>query len=653
MDDLFILIYVIMLLGFLVVTFVLPIVSLIIALRSKRKLHERLSRLEAAHGLTPRDQSAIQQLSARVQRLEELLSSGATPIREFTGPIEGALTLPATTIEQPATEQQPPPISAPTPPSPPAPPSSSLSAYDLESIIGRRWVGWIAVLLILFATAFFLKYAFDNRWIGEVGRVAIGIAAGVTMTLLGFKYLKRGWKIFSQILTGGGVVLLYLSTYAAFGYYHLVPQKAAFVFMAILIAEAAALALLYEAPAIAIMALLGGFLTPLLLHSNRDQYLSLFAYIIAIDIGALALLKHWRGLRTIAFLGSHLLFWLWYDEHYHHDKLAAVLTFQLALFLIFLTAHLVGRLLRRLHSTTLEDIWLLVINPFVFFASVYHLLNPSYHDWMGVFAILMALIYAAAAKLLLDRSTTSRVESLSLIGIALTFVTIAIPIQLRSNWITIAWSIEALAMLWAGIETRSLRLRASACLIFALAFLKQLLWDTPYGYRPAFIPIFNRYFLSSLVVIGCLFGAAALYQTLAKRKKVSGESLKFAFLLSAVVALWLVFSIETFTFFQGRALVQRLAEDARHQRWLGQMALSVVWAVYAAVLAAVGFLRRSSVTRWASLALFALTIVKAMFVDIAELQQLYRIIVFFVLGILLLLVAWGYHKAFHARESNS
>jgi uncharacterized membrane protein len=129
--------------------------------------------------------------------------------------------------------------------------------------------------------------------------------------------------------------------------------------------------------------------------------------------------------------------------------------------------------------------------------------------------------------------------------------------------------------------------------------------------------------------------------------------LKYVFLLSAVVALWLVFSIETFTFFQGRALAQRLAEDTRHQRWLGQMALSVVWAVYAAVLAAIGFLRRSSVTRWAALALFALTIVKAMFVDIAELQQLYRIIVFFVLGILLLLVAWGYHKAFHARESTS
>jgi uncharacterized membrane protein len=81
------------------------------------------------------------------------------------------------------------------------------------------------------------------------------------------------------------------------------------------------------------------------------------------------------------------------------------------------------------------------------------------------------------------------------------------------------------------------------------------------------------------------------------------------------------------------------------------MALSVLWAAYAAALAAVGFMRRIAAIRWASLALFALTVIKAMLVDVAQLQQLYRIIVLFVLGILLLLVAWGYHKAFHSQES--
>jgi len=186
-----------------------------------------------------------------------------------------------------------------------------------------------------------------------------------------------------------------------------------------------------------------------------------------------------------------------------------------------------------------------------------------------------------------------------------------------------------------------------------LALCKLLFWDTPYGYRPAFIPVFNRYFLSSLLVIGCLFGAAALHHTLGKRKNISSKGVEVGLLFAAVIALWIVASIETHTFFQMKAIAERVAEDARHQRWLGQMALSVVWAVYASVLAAIGFMRRSSATRWAALSLFALTVVKAMLVDLAGLQQLYRIIVFFVLGVLLLLVAWAYNKAFRAWESST
>src|SRR6185295_20403837 len=86
-----------------------------------------------------------------------------------------------------------------------------------------------------------------------LGRVTIGMTVGVTLTFLGFRYHQQRWRIFSQILTGGGIVLLYLSIYAAFGYYHLVTQKAAFTYLVILVAEAAGLALLYDAPGIAII----------------------------------------------------------------------------------------------------------------------------------------------------------------------------------------------------------------------------------------------------------------------------------------------------------------------------------------------------------------------------------------------------------------
>jgi uncharacterized membrane protein len=660
MDELPILILMLVAIAVVLAAISLPIIALVISIRSKRTLTARLSKLDSSMG-------AIAQLHARIEKLEAAMATdSAQELREEhreTAPeqpakqpaaVPGPRTPPEATRPSPVPEYPPIGSTAQRPAVPPvlpsAPPISTKQAERIESIIGRRWLGWAAVSLILFAVAFFLKYAFDNRWIGELGRVAIGVSAGVGMTVWGFKYHKRGWRVFSQILTGGGVVLLYVSVYAAFGYYHLATQRAAFVYLAILVAEAAGLAFLYDAPSIAIMALIGGFLAPILLRSDHDQYASLFGYIVALDVGALVIRKHWKVLSSLAFAGTHLLFWLWFDDHYHPRKLGAVMVFQTAVFLAFLLAHM-GRQLFRHRSATIEDLALLLINPFVFFATAYYLLNPGHHDWMGVFAIGMALVYAGAVKLLLDRSANTRRDSLAMIGVALTFVILAIPIQLRSNWITIAWSVEALVMLWAGIETRSRSLRATAGALFALALVRLVFWDTPFDGRPLFTPVLNRYFLSALVVTACLLAAALVYQKLGKQKQISAPKLTLVLLLTAIVTLWLVMSVETVTFFGARA-AQKLDADADHERWLGQMALSVLWSTYAGVLAAIGFLRRSASVRWAALVLFGWTVIKVMVVDIATLQQFYRIVVFFVLGVLLLVVAWGYTKAFHSRESS-
>ena len=653
----------------IVAAIVLPVTALVISLRSKRKLSDQLTRLHAAQSLGP---ATLQQL-----RISDLapLAQAIRKLEARTEDIEAALsaqsiTIPKTavahiepTAERPSLPQTAIPSEA-TPPSPivpQAPPlvtpifstpqTRAIQAERIESIIGRRWLGWAAVGLILFAAAFFLKYAFDSRWIGELGRVAIGVTAGVSLTVVGFKY-HRGWRIFSQILTAGGVVLLYLSDYAAFGYYHLATQKTAFAYLAILVAESTALALLYDAPAIAIMALIGGFLAPVLLRSDRDQYATLFGYIALLDIGALALLKRWRGLSSLAFGGTHLLFWLWYGDHYHPRKLGAVMVFQSGVFLLFLLAQLGRRLIKR-QPATVEDLGLLLINPLVFFATAYYLLNSNHHDWVGVFAIGMALVYAGTAKVLLDRSTRSRSEVLLMIGIALTFVTLAIPIQLRANWITIAWSVEALTMLWVGLKTKSTWLQWIGLGLFAQAVGRLVFRDSPVGYRPMFTPVMNKYFLSSLAVIACLFGAAALCHKFGKQKLSLAPKLYLVILLFAIITLWFVMSVETQTFFSARAVALKLANHAGHDGRLGQMALSVLWSFYAGTLAAVGFVRRSAAVRWAALGLFGLTIIKVMLVDIAELQQLYRIIAFLVLGLLLLVVAWGYHKAFLSRESST
>jgi uncharacterized membrane protein len=673
-EDALLLVIALFVLALLVAMVVLPIISLIVSIRTRKKLNQTISRESVT---SPGASSppkllldAVQQLTVRVARLEaatKIAPPGAQPKPAEERPPETVTPGQPTEVQPPTPIPQAPPPIAPAMPPPIATPR--IDAERLESIIGRRWLGWAAIALILFATAFFLKYAFDNRWIGELGRVAIGVGAGITLTALGFRFHKRGWRVFSQILTGGGIVLLYLSAYASFGFYHLAPQRAAFVYMTILIAEAAVLALLYNAPAIAVMALLGGFLVPVLLRSDRDQYRTLFGYIFALDVATLALLRHWWGLSSIAFGGTHLLFWLWYVEKYHPRKLGAVITFQAAVFLAFLFAGVASRWLKKQQIAfddlaefvsnpikfiaSFESFSLLIINPFVFFATAYHLLNPNYHDWMGTLAVGMALIYAAVAKLLLARKATTRTELLLMIGVALAFITLAIPIQFKTNWITIAWAIEGLVILWAGIEIRSARLRAVAHGVFALALLKLVFWDTPYGYRAPFTPVLNKYFLSSLFVTACLFAAALAYRRLGERKHIVARTFQLVLLIAAIVTLWFIMSVETQTFFSARAARLKAAEDIRHQRWLGQMALSVLWSVYASVLMAIGFIRRASAVRWAALSLFALTVVKVMLVDIAVLRQLYRIIAFLVLGLLLLIVAWGYHKVFHSKESST
>ena len=124
---------------------------------------------------------------------------------------------------------------------------TTTAPINWEAWIGGRAFGWIAVILLVFAVGFFLRHAFEHGWIGPLGRVAIGLLLGLALCAGGLRFHRRGWRIFGQFLTSAGIVLLYLSTYASFGYYSLIPQDHAGIFLVVIIAEAAILALLYEA----------------------------------------------------------------------------------------------------------------------------------------------------------------------------------------------------------------------------------------------------------------------------------------------------------------------------------------------------------------------------------------------------------------------
>ncbi len=150
------------------------------------------------------------------------------------------------------------------------------------------------------------------------------------------------------MLTAAGIVLLFLMTFATFGYYRLMPQAHAQWFMIAIIVESFALAVLYESPAIAVMAVIGGLLTPILLRTEADRYVALFSYLGLLNAGVVLLMifRGWWASATVALLGTQAIFWMWYFERYHPVKLAAAMTFQAVVFVLFVGETVLSHLVR-------------------------------------------------------------------------------------------------------------------------------------------------------------------------------------------------------------------------------------------------------------------------------------------------------------------
>ena len=124
----------------------------------------------------------------------------------------------------------------------------------------------------------FLKFAFENNWIGPAGRIVVGLVSGVALVAWSERFRTRGYTTFSYSLKAIGIGTLYLSAWASFQIYSLVPSGIAFMTMLTVTTAAGALALAQDAEMLAAFALVGGFATPLLLSSGRRE-ITLFVYV--------------------------------------------------------------------------------------------------------------------------------------------------------------------------------------------------------------------------------------------------------------------------------------------------------------------------------------------------------------------------------------
>lgn len=525
---------------------------------------------------------------------------------------------------------------APTPPRPRtvATPARAKPGTDLESLIGGRWLNRVGVVAMLLAVGFFLKYAFDNDWIGPTGRVILGLVGGIALIVYSHRLLGRGYRYFSEGISALGAGTLYLSIYAAWGFYRLVPQVAAFSGMIAVTVAMAAIALGRNTQRLAMLVLVGGMMTPGVLSTGTDQQVVLFGYLIVLNAGLVFLgySKGWRLLEPLALAGTLFYFAGWFESFYEPAKLAPTLIFAALLFLEF-SAITLWRA-RRGAALFVEQPAIVVLNAVWFTA----LLVALYIDqrWTLTLAVLalaaghLAVMPALPGQSGREKPTMSR---LLYGGLALGLANLAVPIRLEPGWIALAWALESALLVGYGFRGSMRALRVAGLVVLGLAVLALGVQDVE---GP--LLLLNLRFAAFAATVGALVFAYKLARRHETRLAAVEKGL-LPLLAVAAGALGVVgLSLEVWDAV-GRVGSAIDVELAR------QMGLSILWTVYAVVLTVAGVRSSSRILRYQGLALLGLVIAKVFLFDLSFLARVYRVLSFFALGMVALIVSFLYQRA--------
>ena len=385
---------------------------------------------------------------------------------------------------------------------------------NFEKFIGENLINKIGIIILVIGVGFGVKFSIDHQLISPLTRIILAYLAGAGLLVFAIR-LKPDYENFSAVLLSGAMAALYFITFAAYSFYDLIPQVAAFTLMVFFTVFTVFAAFTYNKQVVALIGLTGAYAVPFLLSSGTGQTFILFSYIAIINIGILfvAVKKYWKALYYVAFVLTWLIFssWLAFNADWNQD-FSMALSFLTLFFLIFYATFLANKVLNK-KKFTASDIVLLMFNSFVFYGIGYALLenHNTWNELLGVFTLGNAIMHFIVSYVVYQRKLADRNVQYLISGLVLVFITIAIPVQLDGNWVTLLWAGEAALLFWLGrtkgipvYEKLSypLMFLAGASLMqdWEMSYHSYAFWDNTDESRLR--PIFNVQFLSSVIFIG-------------------------------------------------------------------------------------------------------------------------------------------------------
>ena len=421
---------------------------------------------------------------------------------------------------------------------------------DIEKFIGENLINKIGIAILVIGIGFFVKFAIDQDWINEVGRVFIGIVCGAI--LVGFAhYIRNTFRSFSSVLVGGGMAIFYLTIaiayheYEVFGLYE---KEISFGIMVLITIFSVVLSILYDRKELAILAIIGGFGSPFMVSDGSGNYQVLFSYITILNIGMIVLsyFKRWNAINVISFVFTILLYSGWLIKTFNYDDeplpYIGALLFATIYYLLFFAMNIVNNI-KEDRSFVMFQLSILISNTFLYYSAGMFILKGIHGGlYQGLFTILIAAFNFIFAYLLYKNKKVDVNLVYLLIGLVLTFVTLSAPIQLEGNYITLFWSAESVLLLWLSQKSGIKLMKVASFVITILMIISLLLdWSNAYSAFDGILPLFiNKAFAATCMVIASISATIFLLKQEKEESlfldfniKIYASILEFAFLLVA------------------------------------------------------------------------------------------------------------------------
>lgn len=388
-----------------------------------------------------------------------------------------------------------------------------------EEKIGIKWFARIGILALVLGVGFFIKYAIDMNWISYLARIILGIVFGIVLIVFG-EFISKNDKYtyWAKTLIGGGFAIVYFVTFAAYYFENYrtvigISRSLDVILLSLIVIFAILLSLKDDSRIIAAESFFLGYVTALL-SSNFGLMTLVYSSILTIGLVAVVSYKKWPLIGLGGVMASYAMYSLWVGDNPNSFAYASFIL--ISYFVAFTVQSL---FLMREKKALVENIATILLNSAFFFIFYYIQINKFYPHYAGLFTFLLSIFYFLWYYF--SQSLEEKKIATAHLYLALLYATLAVPICLNKELVTIIWALEALILTAMFLETRINTLKISSYIVGAITAFKTLFYDANVLHKldPSNILQSTRA-ISFLITITCFY---IVYKLLKDNKKLLPE----------------------------------------------------------------------------------------------------------------------------------